>query len=59
MENLFISRFETKTVIRLLEAYCPDYPELLVNLFEPVGVNAVGLALCHGDIFSLDISSGT
>jgi hypothetical protein len=57
MENLFLSRFETKTVTRLLEAYCPDYRELPGNLFEPAGVNAVGLALYSGDIFSLDVKS--
>lgn len=55
LENIFLSRFEGETVKKLLKAYCPDYRELLVNLFEPAGVNAVGLALCGGDILSLDV----
>lgn len=56
LEHQFLSRFEPKTLVRLLERYCPDYRGLLINLYEPAAVNAVGLALCGGDLRSLDIT---
>lgn len=55
-ENGILNRFEKGLVIRLLESYVPDYKNQLVNLCEPVIVNAVGLALLGGHIPALDIT---
>lgn len=56
IENEFCSCFDTETVILLLKSYCPDYQEMLINLYEPVATNAIGLALLNGDILALDIA---
>ena len=55
-ENSIIRLFSRDLVIRLLERYCPDYKELLINLCEPVIVNAVGLALIGSSPLALHIS---
>lgn len=56
IENMFIGYFPTKAVITLLKRYCPDPVGLLINLYEPVAVNALGLALLGGDIYGLDMT---
>lgn len=56
MENHFLTHFSTKKVIQLLNAYCPDYKGLLINLYEPVFVNTLGLALLRQDIFPLNLT---
>lgn len=55
LENRFICAFEPDTVYRLLEGYCVDPVEQLINLFEPVFVNATGLALLQQDCMKLNI----
>jgi len=56
MENTFCNQFEVGMVISLLKRYCPDYEGLLINMFEPVAVNAIGLALRGGAIACLDMT---
>jgi len=56
IEQDFLRRFEPALCIRVLNAYCVDYKGLLINLYEPVATNAIGLALVHGDIRGLNIS---
>lgn len=56
-ENRFCEHFNAERMVLLLKSYCPDYKGLLINLFEPVAVNAIGLALIGGDIFALDIGN--
>ncbi len=56
LEQDFLRRFKPALCIRVLNAYCLDYEGLLINLYEPVATNAIGLALAHGDIRRLDIS---
>jgi hypothetical protein len=56
IENDFCGYFERGTMIALLESYCKDYQGLLINLYEPVAVNALGLALLGGDILALEIT---
>jgi len=56
IESDFLRRFDDRLVVRLLKSYCPDYKGLLINLYEPAAVNAVGLALAGGNVFSLDIT---
>lgn len=40
----------------MLERSCPDYRGLLINLYEPIAVNALGLALLGNSPRSLVIS---
>lgn len=56
LENRFCSRFDSGKIIELLEAYCPDYRELLINIYEPVATNALGIALFCDNVISLDMS---
>ena len=56
IENDFLGRFELKTCKRLLSASCPDYEGLLINLYEPVAANAIGLALVGKDPHRLKVS---
>lgn len=55
LENRFCSRFDNGKINRLLEAYCPDYKELLINIYEPVVTNALGIALLSNNVTRLDI----
>ncbi len=57
IENRFCGHFESKNIISMLRKYCPDYKEQLINIFEPVATNAIGLALLDRNIFSLGISN--
>ncbi|MEN6325135.1 MAG: DUF6179 domain-containing protein, partial [Syntrophomonas sp.] len=54
-ENLFCGCFASDRITMLLKSYCPDYNGLLINIYEPVAVNALGLAILDGDIIALDI----
>ena len=56
VENSILHRFSGDLVIRLLQRYCPNYKALLINLCEPVIINAVGLALIGAFPLSLQIS---
>lgn len=56
LENSFCQHFEKMEIIRLLQAYCLDYKGLLINIFEPVAMNAMGLAVINKDVISLDVS---
>lgn len=56
LESCFLHRFAPPRVVRLLNRYCPDYRGLLINLFEPVAVNALGLMLLDADPRGLDIT---
>ncbi len=49
IEADFLERFEVADIERVLAAASPDYIELLVNLYEPVATNAIGLALLGED----------
>lgn len=57
VENDFLRRFPEKEMIPVLRALCPDYQGLLVNLYEPVAVNAVGRAMLGEDCTVLSISA--
>ncbi|QHI73573.1 DUF6179 domain-containing protein [Aminipila terrae] len=56
MENRFCKHFKKEIMVQLLQCYCPDYRELLINVFEPVAMNAMGCALANKDVRDLDIS---
>lgn len=57
-ENVILRLFPHDLTIRLLKRYCPDYKGLLINLCEPLIVNALGLALIGGAPLSLQITDG-
>lgn len=56
IENEFLLRFHSDLCIKLLESYCKDYKGLLINLYEPIATNALGLALIGGNISKLNIT---
>lgn len=56
LENQLINRFQQGAVLGCIQAACPDYEDLLVNLYEPVLQNAVGLALLGRDVTGLSVS---
>ena len=57
VENSILYLYSRDLTIQLLKRYCSDYKGLLINLCEPVIVNAVGLALIGMSPFSLQISN--
>jgi len=56
LENSFMGRFELEQVKSLMKAVSPDYRILVINLFEQVATNAIGLALVEGNVFGLSVS---
>lgn len=56
MENNFLRQFDIAKERGLLHSYCPDYNGLLINLYEPILTNAVGLTLIKEDVTTLNIS---
>lgn len=56
IENELLSCFSPSRCTSLLNVFCPDYEGLLINLYEPVATNVIGLSLIGGDIRSLNIS---
>jgi len=55
-EQALIGQFDIERCVKLLSVFCPDYRGLLINLFEPIATNAIGLAVVHGDIYGLSIT---
>jgi len=56
IENKFCRHFNSSLITSLLQGYCHDYREQLINMFEPVLTNATGLALLDKNIFLLDVN---
>ena len=56
IENALVTRFPQDRVTALLERTSPEYRELLINLYEPVASNAVGLGLLGRDIMQLEMT---
>ncbi|MEG0769348.1 MAG: DUF6179 domain-containing protein [Ruthenibacterium sp.] len=55
-ENRILRWFDAEVLARLLRSCYRDYVGLLVNLCEPVIVNAIGLLLVGGEIAALRIT---
>lgn len=58
LENMFCGKFPVHNIISLLQAGCFDYKQDLINIFEFVFNNAMGLALLdknEQEILGLDI----
>lgn len=56
VEQEFISRFDAKLCTSVLEHSCSDYKELLINLYQPIATNAIGLSLIGEDFYLLNVS---
>ncbi len=56
-ENRFVSCFPAEHVSALLHRASPDYRDLLVNLYDPVSANALGLMLIKRDPATLRITA--
>ena len=54
-ENGFLRAFDFGRITRLLDAHLADAREQVVNLFDPVAVNALGLRLLGADPETLDV----
>lgn len=57
IENEFCICFAKDSISYILNSYCSDYKELLINIFEPILTNAIGLDILGGDILTLGISA--
>jgi len=55
-ENQFCQRFSSGDIHHLLCGYEEDYQELLINLYEPVLIAAIGCVLAGTDAHILDIT---
>lgn len=55
LEQAFLDCFDPVLIRTVLEQSCPDYRNLLINLYEPVAVNALGLAILGDDPRTLSI----
>lgn len=56
LEQEFLRRFDQPSARAVVSRSCPDYRRLLINLFEPAAVNALGLALLGEDSRFLSVS---
>ncbi len=56
-EDAFLARFDFGRVARLLGSHFPDAREQVVNLFEPVAANALGLTLLGKDPVGLTVTA--
>ena len=56
IENGFIKKFGKNKAESLLNRYCSDYKGLLINLYEPLAVNAIGRALLNEKCETLNIT---
>ena len=56
IENKFCRQFNTEKIKMLLVSYCTDYKGLLINIYEPIVTNAIGLTILDSDITLLDIT---
>ncbi len=57
IENEFCICFAKDSISYILNSYCSDYKELLINIFEPILTNAIGLDILGGDVLTLGISA--
>ena len=56
IENDFCKFFNRNCIEQLLNGYHTDYPDLLINIFEIILINGIGLVLLNKDIYQLNIT---
>ncbi|WP_409069371.1 DUF6179 domain-containing protein [Clostridium sp. FAM 1755] len=57
LENEFCNKFDIDEVNKLLKGYDKDCELLLINIFELVLINSLGLIICNKDLSSLNINN--
>ncbi|SHJ94617.1 hypothetical protein SAMN02745163_02897 [Clostridium cavendishii DSM 21758] len=57
LENEFCNKFDIAEIVELLKGYDEQSEVLLINVFELVLVNALGVLICGKDLNSLNISN--
>jgi hypothetical protein len=57
IENELCICFDKDNIIYILNSYCSDYKEQLINIFEPIVTNAIGLDILGENILTLSISA--
>ncbi|WP_288477542.1 DUF6179 domain-containing protein [uncultured Clostridium sp.] len=55
IENKFCNKFKKEKIEMILNSYCEDYKGLLINIFEPVFTNILGLQILNENIFEMEI----
>ena len=56
LENTFCRRFQSDLIRRMLVCHWPDYQLALINLCDPIFINAMGLCLLNKDVFMLNLA---
>ena len=56
MEHTFCQKFSAKNLTSLWQVYCAGDEELIINLFEPVFINALVLAMLKKNVWALDVT---
>ncbi|HDK7164900.1 TPA: hypothetical protein PTV51_002801 [Clostridium botulinum] len=57
LENEFCNKFDISEINRLLKGYDKKCELLLINIFELVLINSLGLIICNKDLSSLNINN--
>lgn len=57
LENEFCNIFENETIERLLYAYCEDYKNLIINIFEITLFEVIACKLAKRNVYDLEISA--
>ena len=57
IENGFCNKFNISEINKLLEGYDKNCEELLINIFELLLINSLGVVICGKDLDSINISS--
>ncbi len=57
LENEFCNKFDIDEINKLLKGYDRECELLLINIFELVLINSLGLIICNKDLSSLNINN--
>ncbi len=57
LENEFCNKFDIGEINKLLKSYDKKCELLLINIFELVLINSLGLIICNKDLNSLNINN--
>jgi hypothetical protein len=57
IENEFCNNFNISEINKLLEGYDKNCEELLINIFELLLINSLGVVICGKDLKNINISS--
>ncbi|ACA54604.1 hypothetical protein N494_03475 [Clostridium botulinum A2B7 92] len=57
LENEFCNKFDISEINKLLKGYDKKWELLLINIFELVLINSLGLVICNEDLSSFNINN--